>query len=82
MYIDDETLKIYGYIISSSYRAKILKAFEDKSRFPSELAKNAGIRQNHVSNVLKQLKIKGLVEIVNQKLKRGDITGWQVLGKK
>lgn len=69
--LDDESLKIYGYVISSTYRVKILKAFGDKPRFPSELAKNAGIRMNHVSNVLKQLKMKGLVEIVNPEAKKG-----------
>jgi DNA-binding HxlR family transcriptional regulator len=69
--MNDQTLKIYGHVISSPYRAKVLKAFDDNPRFPSELAKNAGIRQNHVSNVLRQLKMKGLVEIVNPEVKKG-----------
>lgn len=69
--MDDETLKIYGYVISSSYRVKVLKSFGDKPRFPSELAKSAGIRQNHVSNVLKQLQMKGLVDIINPEAKKG-----------
>ena len=69
--MDDETLKILGYVISSTYRTKVLKAFDDKPRFPSKLAKKAGIRQNHVSNVLRQLKNKGLVEIVNPEVKKG-----------
>ena len=79
MYMDDETLKILGYVISSTYRTKVLKAFDDKPRFPSEIAKNAGIRQNHVSNVLRQLKMKGLVEIVNPEAKKGRyyrLTDW------
>ena len=69
--MDDETLKILGYVISSTYRTKVLKAFDEKPTFPSELAKNARIRQNHVSNVLRQLKMKGLVEIVNPEVKKG-----------
>lgn len=80
MYMDDETLKILGYVISSTYRTKVLKAFDDKPKFPSELAKNAGIRMNHVSNVLKQLKMKGLVEIVNPEAKKGRyyrLTDWE-----
>ena len=56
--MNDKTLKIQGYIISSSYRTNVLKAFDDKPRFPSELAKKAGIKQNHVSNVLNELKNK------------------------
>ena len=69
--MNDETFKIYGYIISSSYRTNVLKAFDNKPRFPSELAKKAGIKQNHVSNVLKELKNKGLVDIINPEAKKG-----------
>lgn len=69
--MDDATLKIYGYVISSSYRTNVMKAFDDKPRFPSELAKKAGIKQNHVSNVLKELKSKGLVEIINPEVRKG-----------
>ena len=69
--MDDATLKIYGYVISSTYRVNVLKAFGDKPRFPSELAKKAGIKQNHVSNVLKELKNKGLVDIINPEAKKG-----------
>ena len=69
--MDDNTLKIYGYVISSSYRVNVLKAFGDKPRFPSELAKKAGIKQNHVSNVLKELKNKGLVDIINPEVRKG-----------
>jgi predicted transcriptional regulator len=69
--LDDQSLKILGYVISSTYRTNVLKAFDDNPRFPSGLAKNVGIRMNHVSNVLKQLKMKGLVEIVNPEAKKG-----------
>ena len=69
--MDDETFKIYGYIISSSYRTNVLKSFGNKPRFPSELAKKAGIKQNHVSNVLKELKNKELVEIINPEVRKG-----------
>ena len=69
--MDDETFKIYEYVISSTYRVNVLKSFGDKPRFPSELAKSAGIRQNHVSNVLKQLQMKGLVDIINPEAKKG-----------
>lgn len=69
--MDDETLKILGYVVSSKYRTNVLKAFGDKPRFPSELAKKAGIKQNHISNVLKELKNKGLVDIINPEAKKG-----------
>ena len=79
--MNDETLKIYGYIISSSYRTNVMKAFDDKPRFPSELAKKAGIKQNHVSNVLKELKSKGLVDIINPEVRKGRYYVLTDLGK-
>ena len=79
--MDDETLKIMGYVISSTYRANVLKSFNDKPRFPSELAKKAGIKQNHVSNVLKELKNKGLVDIINPEVRKGRYYVLTDLGK-
>lgn len=38
--LDDQSPKIYSYAISSTYGIKVLKAFDDKPRFPSELAKS------------------------------------------
>ena len=31
--MNDETLKIYGYVINSSYRVNVLNAFDNKPKF-------------------------------------------------
>lgn len=54
--MDDETLKLYGYVNISSYRARAVKALQGEEKTPSRIAKDSGIKINHISNVLRQLK--------------------------
>ena len=54
--MDDEVLKVYGYVNISSYRAKAVKALQEGEKTPSVIARDAGIKINHISNVLRQLK--------------------------
>ncbi|WP_407391455.1 transcriptional regulator [Methanobrevibacter sp.] len=54
--MDDETLKKYAYVSISSYRAKAVKALKDEDKIPSVIARDSGIRINHISKVLKELK--------------------------
>ena len=71
IYMDDEVLKLMGYVISSKYRTEVMKTLVDKPKIPSQIAKDIGIKQNHISNVLKELKNKGLVDIINPEAKKG-----------
>ena len=54
--MDDEVLKVYGYINISSYRARAVTALQGSEKNPSTIAKDSGIKINHISNVLRQLK--------------------------
>ena len=69
--IDDETLKTYAYINISSYRVKTVKALKDEVLMPTQIAKDAGIRTNHISKVLKELKETGVAECINEDFKKG-----------
>ena len=71
IYMDDETLKILGYVVSSTYRTEVMKTLIEKPKIPSKIAADIGIKQNHISNVLKELKNKGLVDIINPEAKKG-----------
>ena len=64
--MDDETLKVYGYINISSYRAKAVKALEEGEKTPSKIAEDSGIKINHISNVLRQLKECQVAECINE----------------
>lgn len=69
--MDDETLKKYAYVSISSYRAKVVKAMEDDVKTPVKLAADSGIKKNHISKVLRELKESGVAECINEEAKRG-----------
>ena len=71
--MDDETLKILGYVVSSTYRTEVMKTLIDKPKIPSQIAADTGIKLNHISNVLNQLKKKRLIRLINPEDKKGRI---------
>lgn len=56
---------------SSEYRLKIIKAIGKDTTTPSEIAKKTGIRLNHVSMFLKELKTNNLVKCLNEETRKG-----------
>ena len=71
--MDDELLIKLAYVNVSSYRAKATKALKDNIKTPTELADDTGIRRNHISKVLRELKDVGVAECVNENAHRGRI---------
>ena len=69
--MDDETLKKYAYVSISSYRARAVKSLKDDVKMPSEIARDTGIRKNHISKVLRELKDCGVAECINEEVRRG-----------
>lgn len=69
--MDDETLKKIAYVNISSYRIKTLKAMKDEVKIPTQIANDAGIRPNHISKVLKELKTEGIAECINEEARKG-----------
>lgn len=69
--INDETLKKYAYVNISSYRLKAVKSLKDDVKIPTEISRDTGIRKNHISNVLRDLKESGIIECINEEAKRG-----------
>ena len=61
------------YVKKSQYRSKILKSLADDVKMPSQIAKDTGIVQNHISNSLRQLKEHELVECINPEVRKGRI---------
>ncbi|WP_458404877.1 transcriptional regulator [Methanobrevibacter sp.] len=59
------------YVKRSSYRVNVLKAIGDDVKIPTEIAEDSGVLRNHVSNVLRELKEKDLVECVNPNSRKG-----------
>lgn len=56
---------------NSKYRIGVMKSLKGKVLIPTEIADKTGIVRNHISNTLRDLKDKGLVECLNPKDKKG-----------
>lgn len=48
-----------------------MKSLEGNVKMPMEIAKDAEIYQNHISNTLRQLKEHSLIECINPEVKKG-----------
>jgi predicted transcriptional regulator len=66
---------------SSEYRLKIIKAIGKDTMTPSEIAKKIGIRLNHVSMSLKELKDNNLVKCLNEDIRKGRLYELTELGQ-
>lgn len=78
--MDDEKLKIYAYVNISSYRVKTVKALKDDVKTPTKIAEDTGIRKNHISKVLKELKTSGVAECINEDFRKGRLYRLTSLG--
>ena len=59
-------LGLVAYVKISSYRLKTVMSLYDSDKTPSQIAKDTGIRINHISTVLKKLKELGIVVCLNE----------------
>ena len=71
MELSDEMLIEISYVNISKYRTKVMKSLEGEVLIPSQIAKNSGIRTNHISKVLSELKTHDLVECINPEVRKG-----------
>ena len=81
---DDELLKLTSYVEISKYREKTLKSIGNNVKIPTNIAIDSGIRTNHISKVLSELKSKVIVECINEEARKGRLyrltdTGKEVL---
>ncbi len=68
---EEEKYRLLGYVIASEYRLHILKCLNTSIKTPSTIAKEIGLRTNHISNVLKDLKEHNLVVCLNEEAHKG-----------
>ena len=60
---------------------KTVKALKNDVKTPTQIAKDAGIRTNHISKVLKELKETDVVECINENVRKGRIYRLTDLGE-
>lgn len=69
--IDDEKLKTFAYVNISSYRVNAVKSLQNDVKTPTKIAADTGIRTNHMSKVLRELKESGVAECINEEARKG-----------
>ena len=82
MELSDELLIKISYVQISKYRTKTMKSLEGEVLMPSQIAKNSGIRTNHISKVLSELKAHELVECINPEVRKGRLYRLTDIGEK
>lgn len=71
MELSDEILTEISYVQISQYRTKVMKTLDSEVKIPSTIARDSGIRTNHISKVLSELKKHELVECINPEVRKG-----------
>ena len=71
MELSDDILTEISYVNISKYRTKVMKTLDGEVLIPSQIARNSGIRTNHISKVLSELKAHELVECINPEVRKG-----------
>ena len=82
MGLSDEMLTEVSYVKISQYRTKVIKSLEGDVKIPTVIAKDSGIRANHISKVLAELKAHELVECINPEVRKGRLYRLTDKGKK
>lgn len=77
---NDDIFQVVGYVVASEYRTNILKSIGDGIKIPSAIANEIGLRTNHVSNVLRDLKENDLVLCLNEDARKGRLYKNTALG--
>ncbi|WP_407422440.1 transcriptional regulator [Methanobrevibacter sp.] len=68
---EEEILDTLGYVMASTYRLAVLEYIGKGVKIPSDIARTIGVRTNHISNVLSDLKEHGLVVCLNENAHKG-----------
>ena len=58
-----------------------MKALKNETKIPTQIAKDAGIRSNHISKVLRELKEVGVAECINEEARKGRLYRLTDLGE-
>ena len=68
---EEEIFDSLGYVMASTYRLSVIQYIGNGVKIPSGIAKKIGVRTNHISNVLSDLKQNGLVICLNEDARKG-----------
>jgi len=72
---------LYGYIVASEYRKKILLSLFERPKSPKEISEETKLHLSHVSLTIYDLIKKGLVKCLTPNLKKGKLFSLTATGK-
>lgn len=78
--MNDEMLKLKAYIEISGYRKKVVCAIGTTTDIPTNIALKSGVRVNHISKVLKELKKCEVAVCINEERRKGRLYRLTPLG--
>ncbi len=74
---------LIGFVISSDYRVTVLRRLDDDPATPSRIADEGAVAITHVSRALKELRERGLVELlVPEERRKGRVYGITEQGRR
>ena len=71
MKLTDEMLIELSYVKISKYRTRVMKTLDGNVKIPTAIAQDTGIKTNHVSNTLAELRKRELIECINPEARKG-----------
>lgn len=77
---DNKIVNLASWVLISSYRNRVMISLGSKLKTPSVLAKESGIKMNHISKILSELKEKELIVCINEDAKKGRLYQMTDLG--
>lgn len=80
--MNEDTLEKLEYVKSGSYRTKVVGVLAGgEIKIPTVISDETGIRSNHISNVLGELKQAGIAECINEDVRKGRLYRLTPLGE-
>lgn len=73
--------KKYGYVLSSTYRQKIVLSLKEGPKTPKQISLESRLHLSHVSYVLKDLGNNSIVKCLTPDLRKGKLYGLTKDGK-
>jgi predicted transcriptional regulator len=70
---DKNFLEMVSYVKASNHRTNIVKFLQYDLRTPKEIGKELNVRTNHISNLLADLRKKGIVVCVTPNVRKGKL---------
>jgi len=71
----------YGHVMASEYRKKVVLSLNEKPKTPKEMAEETNYYLSHISNTLKNLSEKDIVNCLTKQRDKGRIYALTDLGK-